>query len=110
MDRSSRSSTPYGSIRKQTVTEKNGQVAGAVEALLSSKRWGRANIGRICEQAAKTGLLDLSEAQDYYSCLQFDLNERERKGLKLFYSSLFQIGELERAPRLDIYTPLASVA
>ncbi|MGA2226545.1 MAG: menaquinone biosynthesis protein [Syntrophobacteraceae bacterium] len=97
-------------IRKQTVTEKNGRIAGAVEALLSSKRWGRSNIGRICEQAAKTGLLELSEAQEYYSCLQFDLNERERKGLELFYSCLFQIGELERVPRLDIYTPLASVA
>ena len=97
-------------IRKQTVAEKNGLIAGAVEALLSSKRWGRSNIGKICEQAVDTGLLELSEAQDYYSCLQFDLNEEERKGIELFYSCLFQTGELERVPRLDIYTPLASVA
>ncbi len=97
-------------IRKETVTKKNGQIPDAIEALLSSKRWGRANIGRICEQAAKTGLLEIPELEEYYSCLRFDLNEGERRGLELFYSCLFQTGELERAPRLDIYTLLASVA
>ena len=97
-------------IRKETVAGRNAQVRDAVEALLSSKRWGRANIGMICEQAAKPGLLEIPELEEYYRCLQFDLNERERRGLELFYSCLFQAGELEQAPRLDIYTPLASVA
>jgi predicted solute-binding protein len=54
--------------------------------------------------------LGIPELEEYYRCLQFDLNERERRGLELFYSHLFQTGELEQAPRLDIYTPLASVA
>ena len=97
-------------VRKETVTEKNGQLPDAIEALLSSKRWGRANIGRICEQAARTGLLEIPELEEYYRCLRFDLNEGERKGLELFYSRLFQAGELEGVPRLETYTPLASVA
>jgi len=97
-------------IRKDTVTEKNGQIANAIEALLSSKRWGRANIDTICEQAARTGLMEIPELEEYYRCLRFDLNEPELKGLKLFYSFLFQTGELEGVPRLDTYTPLASVA
>jgi chorismate dehydratase len=98
-------------IRKKTViTGKNGQLAEAIEAFLSSKRWGRANIGRICEQAAKTGLLEIPELEEYYRCLQFDLNEGERRGLELFYSRLFQAGELKEVPRLETYTPLASVA
>lgn len=97
-------------IRKETVTEKNGQLPDAIEALLSSKRWGCANIGRICEQAARTGLLEIPELDEYYRCLRFDLNEGERRGLSLFYSLLFQAGELEGAPRLEIFTPLASVA
>jgi chorismate dehydratase len=97
-------------IRKQSVTEKNGQLPGAIEALLSSKRWGCANIGRICEQAAKTGLLEIPELREYYRCLRFDLNEGERSGLNLFYSLLFQAGELQGTPRLEIFTPLASVA
>jgi chorismate dehydratase len=97
-------------IRKDTVTEKNGQLPDAVEALLSSKRWGLANIGRICEQAARTGLLDIPELHEYYRCLRFDLNEGERSGLSLFYSLLFQAGELEGVPRLETFTQLASVA
>jgi chorismate dehydratase len=97
-------------IRKETVTEKNGQLPGAIGALLSSKRWGRANIGRICEQAARTGLLEIAELEEYYRCLRFDLNEWERRGLELFYLRLFQAGELEGVPRLETYTPLASVA
>ncbi|MGA2402574.1 MAG: menaquinone biosynthesis protein [Syntrophobacteraceae bacterium] len=97
-------------IRKDTVTEKNGQIPDAIETLLSSKRWGRSNIGRICEQAAKTGLLGLSELEEYYNCLGYDFNEGERRGLAMFYSCLQQTGELEWAPRLDIYTSFASVA
>ncbi len=90
-------------VRKETVATKNGQMRSAVDALISSKKWGRADMGRICEQAARTGLLEITEFEQYYSCLQYDLNERERKGLELFYSYLQQAGELEQAPRLDIY-------
>jgi len=97
-------------IRKETVTEKNGQIENAIEALLSAKRWGRANIGIICEQAARAGVLTIPELDEYYRCLRFDLNERELNGLKLFYSFLFQTGELEGVPQLDTYTSLASVA
>ncbi len=97
-------------IRKDTVTEKNGQLQDAISALLSSKRWGLANIGRICEEAARTGLLNIPELHEYYRCLRFDLNEEERSGLSLFYSLLFQAGELEEEPRLETFTQLASVA
>lgn len=97
-------------IRRETVAEKNAQVQRGVEALLSSKRWGRENIGTICEQAAKAGVLEVQALDEYYRCLQYDLNEKERKGLALFYSYLSQVGEIERAPALDVYTPLASVA
>jgi chorismate dehydratase len=97
-------------IRKETVAAKDARVQGGIEALLSSKRWGRANIGRICERAAESGLLSIPELEEYYRCLRFDLNGEERRGLELFYSYLFQAGELEQAPKLDIYTPLASVA
>ena len=97
-------------VRKKAVDEKNGLIQSAVGSLLSAKRWGRANIGRICMEAAKAALLDMEELQEYYRCLRYDLNDLERKGLQLFYSCLVRIGELERAPDLEIYTPLASVA
>jgi chorismate dehydratase len=90
-------------VRRQTAAEKNGQLKAAIETLVCSKRWGLANIGTICEQAAKTGLLGITELEEYYSCLRYDLNQRERKGLDLFYSCLFQAGELEGTPRLEMF-------
>lgn len=97
-------------VRRRAIEEKNGQIGAAVEALLASKRWGCANVELICEKASNSGLLDLAELRDYYRCLKFDLEEKERAGLELFYSYLHQIGELERVPGLEIYRPLASVA
>ncbi|MFZ2447964.1 MAG: menaquinone biosynthesis protein [Syntrophobacteraceae bacterium] len=97
-------------VRKKAIDEKNGRIGPSIDALLASKKWGCSNIEHICVEAARTGLLDIGELREYYRCLRFDLDERERRGLELFYSYLFQIGELERVPRLEIYRPLASVA
>jgi len=97
-------------MRRDTVTEKNGRLRHAIEALLSAKRWGNANIGIICRQAATTGLLGVPELEEYYKCLKFDLDERGRKGLELFYSYLFKAGELEAVPRLETFPPLPFVA
>lgn len=95
-------------LRKEVVAEKNAQLPPAIEALLASKRWGLANIGRICKLAAETGLMQVSQFEEYYRCLKYDFNEPERKGLEMFYSFLFQAGELDRVPPLDIYTPLGA--
>jgi chorismate dehydratase len=97
-------------VRKKAIEEKNGNISSAIGALLASKRWGRENIEQVCAEAARAGVLGMEELREYYQCLQFNLNERERKGLEQFYSYLFEIGELERVPDLEIYTPLASVA
>ncbi|MHC1727332.1 MAG: menaquinone biosynthetic enzyme MqnA/MqnD family protein [Syntrophobacteraceae bacterium] len=97
-------------ISKKTIEERNGQVATAVEALLASKRWGLSHRSVICREAARAGLLGIEELEEYYHCLRYDLNEREKRGLELFFSYLLEIGELEQTPRLDVFTPLASVA
>ena len=96
-------------VRRKAV-EKNGLIESAIDSLLASKRWGRENIDHICTEAARAGVLEVEELREYYRCLRFDLNDMERKGLHLFYSYLFQIGELERVPDIELYTPLASVA
>ncbi|MDR3555123.1 MAG: menaquinone biosynthesis protein [Syntrophobacteraceae bacterium] len=97
-------------LRRDVVAQNNSQLPHAIEALLSSKRWGLANLGKVCEVAAATGLMPVREFEEYYRCLKYDFNEPERRALELFYSCLFQAGELERVPPLDVYTPLASVA
>ncbi len=97
-------------VRKRAIEEKNGRIGAAIDALLASKRWGCSNVERICEAASGAGVLDMSELREYYRCLQFDLDEKEQAGLEKFYSYLFRIGELDRAPGLEIYRRLASVA
>ncbi len=97
-------------IRRMAVEERNGQIAPAIAALLASKKWGRSNIESICREASRAGLLGMDALREYYHCLRFDLNEQERQGLELFYFHLFKIGELEQVPRLEVLTPLESVA
>lgn len=97
-------------VRKKAVVGKNGQLGPALEALIESKKWGCSNIEHICEAAADAGVLNIEQLREYYRCLKYDLNEKERNGLELFYSCLSRIGELECAPKPEIYTPLASVA
>lgn len=97
-------------ISKKTIEERNGYAAAAVEALLASKQWGSMHMRTICREAAQVGLLGIDELEEYYQCLRYDLNEREKRGLELFFSYLLEIGELEQIPRLDVFTPLASVA
>ncbi len=97
-------------LRRDVVAGKNAQLRDAIAALLCAKRWGLSNISKICEVAAAGGLMRLNQFEQYYRCLKYDFNEPERRGLELFYSCLFKAGELDRAPQIDIYTPLASVA
>ncbi|MDR3566879.1 MAG: menaquinone biosynthesis protein [Syntrophobacteraceae bacterium] len=94
-------------VRRDVVRDKSAQLPRAIEALLSSKRWGLANISRICEVAAQTGLMQAREFEEYYRCLQYELNEPEKRGLELFYTSLVEAGELDRVAALDMYTPFA---
>lgn len=97
-------------VRKKAVERRNGEINAALETLITSKRWGCSHLEAICEQAARSGVLEMDALREYYRCLRFDLHEQERKGLELFYSHLCRIGELEHAPRLEVYTSLASVA
>lgn len=97
-------------IQRRAVNGRSGLFEAAMAALAASKRWGRENIGTICELAAAKGIMNSRELLDYYDCLGFDLGRSEREGLDLFFRNLFEIGELTEVPRLEWISPLASVA
>lgn len=97
-------------VQRKAIEKWNGSLKGAVETLLSAKQWGAANRRKVCEEAAKEGLLTAYELHEYYQCLQFDLNMDQQNGLRQFYKYLTQIGETLVAPQLEIFSPLASVA
>ena len=97
-------------IQRKAIEKWNGSLKGAVETLLLAKQWGAANRQKICQEAAKEGLLTGFELHEYYRCLDFDLNIDQQSGLRQFYQYLSQIGEISVAPRLEIFSPLACVA
>jgi chorismate dehydratase len=97
-------------IQRQAFERWNGVLCGAVESLTSAKEWGRSHLDRICSHAVKEGILDLPELQDYYQCLNYDLNRDEKRGLELFFRYLADLSEISRVPSLKIYSPLACVA
>lgn len=97
-------------IQRSAVETWNGQMESAIEKLTAAKEWGCAHREHICRIAARQGILNREQLGSYYQSLCFDLGENEQKGLKLFFQYLFQMGEIETLPPLEIYSPLASVA
>ena len=97
-------------VQRSAVQTWNGQLERAMECLMAAKEWGRTHQEYICEVAARQKILDQKQLESYYQSLHFDLGEREQEGLRLFFHHLFQMGEIETFPALEIYSPLASVA
>jgi chorismate dehydratase len=97
-------------IQRQAFERWNGSLEKALQSLSSAKEWGCSHLDGICRHALKQGILDLPQLQDYYQCLNYDLNTDEKKGLELYYQYLVSLSEISRVPPLQVYSPLAYVA
>jgi len=97
-------------IQRKAVEKWNGSLQRAVETLLAAKQWGADHRQVICVEAAKKRLLSRVELQEYYHCLDFNLDSTQQNGLRFFYEHLANIGEIPTVPRLEIFSPLACVA
>lgn len=97
-------------IQRKAIEKWNGSLKTAVETLLAAKRWGTDHRQLICHEAVKKGVLNFHDLQEYYQCLDFDLDPNQQNGLKLFYEYLAKIGEVPAVPPLEIFSPLACVA
>jgi chorismate dehydratase len=97
-------------IQRAAFERWNGLLAEALETLSMAKEWGRSHLDEICWHALKEGILNLPQLQDYYQCLNYDLNGDEKLGMERFYQHLANRSEIRRAPALQIYSPLARVA
>lgn len=97
-------------IQRKAIEKWNGFLGTAVDTLLAAKQWGADHRQLICEEAVKKGLLSYAELEEYYHCLDFDLDSDQQKGLKFFYDHLAKIGEISVIPRLEIFSPLDCVA
>lgn len=97
-------------LQRQALERCNGGLSRALEALSLAKQWGCSHRDEICHEAVKRGILDLEQLQEYYQCLNYDLEQDQKAGLELYFEHLIGLGEIRRAPSLQVYSTLASVA
>lgn len=97
-------------VQRKAIEKAGRSLPDGIAALSAAKRWGRAHLDTVCREALKKGILGLEELEEYYHLLGYDLNNGEQAGLERFFGYLPQIGEVTEAPRLEIYSSLASVA
>ncbi len=97
-------------VQRQTVERWNGRLRGAVDSLLMAKAWGYENMDRVCSEASKSGPLSYAEFQDYYSTLDYNLDQGNLAGLESFYRYLFELDEIKRIPALELCSTLDHVA
>lgn len=71
--------------------------------LLKSKDWGNKRIRFFCEKIIKHKVLTKEELISYFNHLSYDLDEKEKKGLVLFYKLLEELNEIPKAPPLNFY-------
>jgi chorismate dehydratase len=97
-------------IQRQALEQSNGVLGEALESLSAAKEWGSSHLDEICCHALSEGILDTTQLQDYYQCLNYDLNSEEKLGMEHFFHHLAALSEISRIPPLQIYSPFAWVA
>ncbi|MGE4293647.1 MAG: menaquinone biosynthetic enzyme MqnA/MqnD family protein [Desulfovibrio sp.] len=73
----------------------------AVNQLLRAKEWGQEHLSELCSLAARGSSLDALEMCSYFTGLSYDLGERERSGLELFFEMLVQTRVIPTLPQLE---------
>jgi len=97
-------------VQRNTVEKGAGGIPVGIGALTAAKQWGCSHLDTICAEALRKGILGKGELEEYYRLLGYNLDGNERRGLERFFGYLPQIGEVPEAPRLELFSPLASVA
>jgi chorismate dehydratase len=97
-------------IQRKAFERWNGVLGEAIDSLLLAKKWGCSHMEEICLHAVEKGILGFRQLQEYYHCLNYDLNKKEKMGLELFYQHLVALSEISRVPPLQIFSSLACVA
>ena len=90
-------------VRKEFARKYPKRVEAVLSLLKASRRLGDEAMDQIIEKAcARLGIHD-STARLYYESLVYDLGDREKKGLELFYKNLYQAGITDAAAPLFFF-------
>jgi chorismate dehydratase len=88
-------------VRRDVLARHPSDVSEAVEALAAARRWGAANMDRVVAGAQKTLARAAGYYAAYYDTLNFDFDERARRGLGRYCEELFALGAIPRLPSVE---------
>jgi chorismate dehydratase len=91
-------------VRKDFARQFPERVHAVLSLLKTSRRLGQAGMNRIVEKASIRLGIDPETARLYYRSLVYDLNDREKQGLALFYKGMYQSGITDREVPLRFFT------
>jgi chorismate dehydratase len=93
-------------VRRDVLASHGDAVARALDALLAARAWGAANMDYVIESAQRTHARRPGYYAAYYDTLNFEFDERARRGLARYVAELHA---LEAIPALPSVEPEAFV-
>ena len=90
-------------VRKDFARKYPERVAAVLALLKASRRFGNENMNHIVEKACTRLGIDDATAKFYYESLVYDLSDREKEGLELFYKGLYQTVVIDDAVPLCFF-------
>ncbi len=90
-------------VRKEFARKHPERVAAVLALLKTSRRLGNENLESIADKACNKLGIDVSTARRYYESLVYDLADREKEGLELFYNGLHEAGITDQSAPLNFF-------
>ncbi len=88
--------------RKEAFLQNPDIIVSCVETLINAKLHGLKNLHKTLEQASGTTFLTLSEMQEYFSLLDYNLDTSNIDGLTEYFSLLVKRSSIEKMPPINI--------
>lgn len=97
-------------VRRDVARSRPADVEAAAHALLASYRWAQRHRPDVLLAAGRMRPRPAGFYDRYYRILEFDFNDRARRGLARFYCELAACGLLNREPKIDFLEVSDAVA
>ncbi len=88
-------------VRRDVLARHPEEVAGAMEALVASQRWGTEHRDAVVASAQATAPRNAGYYAAYYDTLNFVFDERARAGLRRYVEEIHAIGAIPRVPLVE---------
>lgn len=91
-------------VSREAAKKRPEEVRAVCRALVAAKILSAARPQAVAALAAQSGFLDEAAMRSYFDGLVFDLGERQRQGLRVFYAKLAEQGFIDAAPELEFFS------